>query len=128
MPVRKFAPGLVASLLAVSALAADIDGKWNAAVESPQGSFNLVFDFKSEGEKLNGAMSADMMPAAVPISEGTIKGNDVSFRLSLDLGQGGPPLVISYKGALKGDEVNLVSTLDMGQGPIESPVVLKRAR
>lgn len=128
MPVRKFALCLVASLVAVSALAADVDGKWNASVDSPQGSITLVFEFKAEGEKLAGTMSAEMMPAAMPISEGMIKGNDVSFKLSLDLGQGGPPLVISYKGALKGDEMNLTSTLDMGQGPVESPVVLKRAR
>jgi len=128
MLVRKFALGLVASLVAVSALAADIDGRWNTSVESPQGTFNLVFEFKAEGEKLNGAMSAEMMPAPAPISDGVIKGNDVSFKLSIDLGQGGPPLVISYKGTLKGDEVNLVSTVDMGQGPMESPVVLKRAK
>jgi len=128
MLVRKFALGLVASLVAVSALAADIDGRWNTSVESPQGTFNLVFEFKAEGEKLNGAMSAEMMPAPAPISDGVIKENDVSFKLSIDLGQGGPPLVISYKGTLKGDEVNLVSTVDMGQGPMESPVVLKRAK
>lgn len=128
MQVRKFAVGLIASLMAVSALAADIDGRWNTAVESPQGTFNLVFEFKAEGEKLNGAMSAEMMPAPVPISDGVIKGNDVNFKLSIDLGQGGPPLVITYKGTLKGDEVNLVSTVDMGQGPMESPVVLKRAK
>jgi len=128
MLVRKFALGLVASLMAVSALAADIDGKWNTTVDSPQGSITLVFEFKAEGEKLTGAMSAEMMPAPVPISEGSIKGNDVNFKISIDLGQGGPPLVIAYKGALKGDEVNLISTLDMGQGPMESPVVLKRAK
>jgi hypothetical protein len=128
MPVRKFALGLIASLMTVAALAADVDGKWNASVDSPQGSITLVFEFKAEGEKLAGTMSAEMMPGAMPISDGVIKGNDVSFKLSLDLGQGGPPLVISYKGAVKGDEMNLTSTLDMGQGPMESPVVLKRAR
>lgn len=128
MLIRKFALGLVASLMTVAALAADVDGKWNASVDSPQGSFTLVFEFKAEGEKLTGAMSAEMMPASMPISEGVIKGNEVSFKMSLDLGQGGPPLVIAYKGAVKGDEMNLTSTLDMGQGPVTSPVVLKRAR
>ena len=128
MQVRKFALGVLASLVAVSALAADIDGKWNAAVDSPQGQINLVFEFKADGEKLTGAMSAEMMPAPAPISEGVIKGSDVAFKLSLALAPDAPPLVITYKGTLKGDEMNLLSTLDMGQGPMESPVVLKRAK
>jgi len=128
MQVRKFALGVLASLVAMSALAADIDGKWNATVDSPQGQITLVFDFKAEGEKLTGAMSAEMLPAATPISDGVVKGSDVSFKLSLMLGEGAPPLVIDYKGTLKGDQMDLVSKLDMGQGPVESPMVLKRAK
>jgi len=128
MQVRKFALGVLASLVAVSALAADIDGKWNATVDSPQGQINLVFEFKAEGEKLTGAMSAEMMPTPTPISEGVVKGSDVSFKLSLVLAEGAPPLVIAYKGTLKGDQVDLLSTMDMGQGPVEAPLVLKRAK
>jgi hypothetical protein len=65
------------------------------------------------------------MPAS-PISEGVVKGEDVSFKLELSMMEGMPPLVITYKGKLKGDELALTSVLDMGQGPQESELVAKR--
>ncbi len=128
MEVRKFALGVLASLLAVSATAADIDGKWNAMVDSPQGQISLSFEFKAEGEKLTGALLANEMIPNTAISDGVVKGNDVSFKLSLAIAPGAPPLVITYKGAVKGDQLNLVSTLDMGQGPMETPLVATRAK
>lgn len=130
MKIRNLVLGLAASVAALPALAAGIDGKWNATVESPMGAVNLVFEFKSEGEVLNGSIAADMagqaMPAS-PISEGVIKGDEVSFKYAVEFMPGGLPLVIEYKGKLSGDELNLVSVADMGQGPQETPVLAKRA-
>jgi hypothetical protein len=95
------------------------------------GAVTLVFEFKAEGEKLNGAISADMggqaMPAS-PISDGVVKGEDVSFKYAVSMMPDAPPLVITYTGKLKGDELNLVSVLDMGQGPQETPVAARRAK
>lgn len=132
MKVRNLLLGLLATLAAQPLLAADIDGKWNAAVDSPQGSVKLVLEFKSEGEKLTGTISADMgggqgMPAS-PISEGVVKGEDVTFKLSVSIAEGQPPLVINYKGKLKGDALSLTSVMDMGQGPQESQLVATRAK
>ena len=128
MQFRKFALGMLASLLALTATAADIDGKWNATVDSPQGQISMSFEFKAEGEKLTGALLANEMIPNTAISDGVVKGNDVSFKLSLAIAPGAPPLVITYKGAVKGDQLNLLSTLDMGQGPMETPLVATRAK
>lgn len=133
MKLRQIALGLVATLAMLPALAAapaaGIDGKWLATVDGgPQGPIDLTFDLKAEGEKLTGAMSMAMMPAPTPISEGTVKGEDVSFKLSLNFMEGAPPLVISYTGKLKGDELSMKSVLDMGQGPTESVFVAKRTK
>ncbi len=128
MRIRRYVLGLVAALATWPALAADIDGKWNATVDGPQGPIELVFEFKAEGEKLVGTLSAgDQMPAA-PISDGLVRGEEVSFKFSLAMMPDAPPLVIDYKGKLKGDELDLVSTLDFGQGPMESPVAARRAK
>lgn len=128
MHLRKYVLAVAATLVAATAAAADIDGKWNSTVDSPQGQINLVWEFKAEGEKLTGTMSAEMMPAPAPISEGVIKGNEVSFKLAITMMPDAPPLVISYTGTLKGDELNMISKLDFGQGPMESPVLAKRAK
>jgi hypothetical protein len=127
MKIRMLAMGLIASLAALPALAADIDGKWNASVDTPQGALALVFEFKAEGEKLSGTISNDMM-GNLPITEGTVKGNDVTFKLSIDAGPGGA-LTVVYKGTVKGDDLKLISKFDAGQGePMETELLAKRAK
>lgn len=129
MKLRQYVMSLGLMLAALPALAADIDGKWNATVDGgPAGPVELTFDLKAEGEKLKGNMSMAMLPAPAPISEGTVKGENVSFKLSLAVMEGAPPLVISYTGKLKGDELVMNSVLDMGQGPMETPLTAKRVK
>lgn len=131
MKIRSYVLGLVATLAAFPALSAGIDGKWNATVDSPQGPVSIVFEFKSEGEKLEGSLSFDMggqaMPG-MPISKGTVKGDEVAFKFELAMMPDAPPLVIDYKGKVQGDDLTLVSVIDMGQGPMETPVVAKRVK
>jgi hypothetical protein len=131
MKIRRFALALAATLVALPAMAAGIDGKWEAKVDSPMGSVALALEFKSEGEKLTGTIAADMAGtpmAPTPITEGVAKGDDVSFKLSVSMMEGAPAMVISYKGKLKGDELTLTSSMDMGQGPQESQLVAKRVK
>jgi hypothetical protein len=131
MKIRNLALALVATLVAIPAMAAGIDGKWNATVESPMGSIPLAFEFKSAGEKITGTMAMEMAGQAMPpmtISDGVLKGEDLSFKVSLSMMEGAPAMVISYKGKLKGDELQLTSMLDMGQGPQEDKLVAKRAK
>ncbi|MFO7325465.1 MAG: hypothetical protein DIU62_007095 [Pseudomonadota bacterium] len=124
-----YVAGLAAALLAAPALAGGIDGRWNATVDGgPAGPVELTFDLKSEGEKLTGALVMAMMPDPVAISDGVVKGEDVSFTLAFNMMEGMPPMVIKYSGKVKGDELNLTSVIDMGQGPMETPVVAKRAK
>lgn len=40
-------------------------------------------------------MTMAMMPAPTPLSEGVIKGDDVSFKIAISMMEGMPPLVIS---------------------------------
>jgi hypothetical protein len=127
MSMRNYVLALAATLASLPALANGIDGKWNATVDGgPGGPVELVLQFKAEGEKLTGDISAAMMPEAMPISDGVIKGENLSFKLSLTMMEGAPPLVINYTGTLKGDDLTLKSVMDMGQGPVETVVAAKR--
>lgn len=127
--ISKCLVGLVVTLATLPGLAAGVDGKWNATVDGgPAGPVELTFDLKAEGEKLTGSLSVPMMPAPVPISEGTVKADDVAFKLELAVMEGAPPIIITYKGKVKGDELALDSVVDMGQGPMETKVLAKRVK
>ncbi|MEJ0099258.1 MAG: hypothetical protein WDO12_05730 [Pseudomonadota bacterium] len=134
MKIRNLVLALAAALVALPALAAaaaGIDGKWNATVDSPMGAVSLVMQFKSEGEKFSGTITTDMAGQALPpapISEGLVKGDDITFKLSFAMAPDQPAIIISYKGKLKGDELTLTSIIDMGQGPQETQLVAHRAK
>jgi hypothetical protein len=126
MNIRTFALGLVAAIAALPVMADNIDGKWIANVESPQGPMEVTMEFKAEGEKLAGTLSVAGMEN-LPISEGVVKGADVTFKLSLDLG--GNQLTIDYVGKVAGDKLDLVSKMDAGPGGvIESQVAATRVK
>lgn len=90
-----------ALVLAVSAMAGDINGKWKAKFDTQIGEQHYVYQFKAEGEKLTGTATNDM--GSTEIKDGTIKGDDVYFVENLDFN--GNTLRIEYTGKLKGDEI-----------------------
>jgi hypothetical protein len=129
MKIRSLTLGLAAALLSLPALADQVSGKWNLSIDTPQGPFTMVFDLKADGGKLTGSMSNDFM-GVTQISDGTVMGNDLAFRLTLDGGPGGP-MTINYKGTVKGDDLTLVSKFEGTPPPGaegEQTAVAKRAK
>jgi hypothetical protein len=75
--MRKFAPALLA---AVSAFAASVDGRWVAKVENrKKGTQEIVFNLKSEGDRLTGTVATGRRMREVTIQEGKIEGDRISF-------------------------------------------------
>lgn len=102
MKFRNVALGLV--LLAASAFAADIDGKWKGSIETPMGPVEVGFTFKADGASLTGSTTGpDGME--IKITNGKIDGDNVSFDVAIDFG--GMPLTINYTGVLKGADLAL---------------------
>jgi len=91
--------------LAGAAFAADINGKWKATFEGQMGSMEMNFAFKVDGEKITGTMGSEMM-GEQPISEGVIKGDDVSFAVAMEGPMGS--MKINYKGKVAGDQMKLI--------------------
>jgi hypothetical protein len=105
MHLRSFAFGTVAALLALPALAQDAAGK------------------------LTGVMLSDFI-GSVPIKDGAIKGNELSFKLSFEGGPDGP-MTVSYTGTVKGDELVMRSKFEgtpPGGGPAESTFTATRQK
>ncbi len=87
--------------LALSAFAADIDGKWTATFNTQIGEQHYTYTFKADGEKLTGTAKNDM--GTTDITNGTIKGDEISFVENLDFN--GNKLEITYTGKITGDEI-----------------------
>lgn len=100
---------LLAVLLAmvVFAVAADIDGKWEAQVPGRDGQTRTqTFTFKAEGDKLTGTVGG--MRGDTPITDGKINGSDVSFVVVRQTQKG--EFRQEYKGKLAGSELKLSYT------------------
>ncbi|MBZ5576613.1 MAG: hypothetical protein LAP40_08660 [Acidobacteriia bacterium] len=97
--------GLAAALLlAVSAFAADVDGKWAGTVSTPNGDIPQAFTFKADGATLTGSMTG-MDGAQIAIKDGKVDGANISFSVTLDFG--GMPFTLSFKGVVAADQIKL---------------------
>jgi len=105
-------------------------GKWSASVDTPQGPFALVFEFLVDAAgKLTGSLQNEFI-GSIPIKDGVIKGNELSFKLTIDGGPNGA-MNISYTGTVKGDDLELKSKFEgapPGGGPAEQSLVAHRAK
>jgi hypothetical protein len=101
------------------ALAANVDGKWVAQVPGQGGNTREVtFNFKAEGDKLTGTMSGRPGQPDVQITDGTVKGDDISFTQTVNAQ--GNTLKLVYKGKVSGDEIKFTRTVEgMDRPPSE---------
>ena len=104
---------LVLAVVSV-AWASDLNGKWVAQVQGQNGQTReTTFNFKVEGSKLTGTVSGRQ--GDNPISDGTIKGDDVSFTVTANFN--GNQVKSLYKGKVSGDELKLTRTREGGDQP-----------
>jgi hypothetical protein len=128
MSGRIIVAALLAAIIATPVAAQDANGKWVANIETPQGPFQMNFNFVANGASLTGDMSNEFM-GTTPIADGKVDGGNLSFKLTM---QGGPngPMTINYKGSVTGDSMALTSTFEgapPGGGPAEQQLTLTRA-
>jgi len=101
-------------LLGISsaALAADINGKWTAEVEGRNGTVTQTLVLNASGNSLAGSFEG-ARGGAVDISDGTIDGNKVSFKVVREFN--GNQFTQQYKGTLS-DSGELDLSVSMGSG------------
>ena len=113
---------LVAAAAVVQA--ADATGKWTAQVPGRGGQTReTTFNLKADGEKLTGTVSG--MQGDTEISDGKVKGDDVSFSVKVSFQ--GNDMKMNYKGKLAGDEIKFTRSVEgMDRPPAE--FTAKRAK
>ncbi len=119
--------------LTFSAMAADVTGKWTYEQAGRQGGnpTTVTLTLAVDGGKLTGKMSrpgrGGQGTTDTDISEGTVSGNTITFKISQDMR--GTTMVTTYKGTLDGDTLKLDITRPNMQGgdPTTTSVVAKRA-
>ena len=104
--------------------AADVTGKWIAQVQARNGQTReTTFNFKVDGEKLTGTMSAGQRDN--PISDGKITGDEISFTVTTNAR--GSEVKVNFKGKISGDEIKFTRTREGGGGQAQE-LVAKRAK
>jgi len=112
---------VLALVLAIPAVAADIAGKWTASFDTQIGVQNYTYTFKVDGAKLTG--TAESQFGKTEITEGTVKGDEISFVENLDFQ--GNALKVTYTGKISGDEIKFSRNVaDM----VTEEFVAKRAK
>ena len=114
---------IVVFACAIAVFAADFNGTWTAAIDTQVGVQNYTFTFKVEGEKLTGKAKSAFANAETVITEGVVKGDDISFVENLVYE--GMPLKIVYKGKISSNEIKFSRNMaDIA----DEPFVAKRAK
>ena len=98
-------------VFALTLCAADVAGTWKATLETPKGSLENTFVFKTDGAKLFGTLSNELL-GEVPISDGKVDGDNLSFNITAL--RDGNEYKVMYKGKMDGKEMKLTMTFPGG--------------
>ncbi len=109
-------------IVAVVASATDITGNWKADLQTPQGTVQVSYTFKQNGETLTGTWQAARSPT-IEISEGKVSGDQVSFVVKMGANA---DITFAHEGKIAGDEIQFTMK-PSGEFP-GSSVVAKRVK
>ena len=87
--------------MTLAALAADVSGQWTSTFTTQIGEQHYTYTFKVDGDKLTGSAKNDN--GTTEITDGSIKGDDISFVENIDMM--GNKISITYTGKVSGDEI-----------------------
>jgi hypothetical protein len=90
------------ALLAITAFAANVSGKWTGQMPTRNGdSREVTFNLKADGDKLTGTMGGPQ--GDIEIKDGKISGDNISFKTNLEFN--GNSFVLLFKGTVSGDQI-----------------------
>jgi hypothetical protein len=102
-------------LVGLTINAQTLDGKWVGKMDSPNGTLELTYNFKTDAAVLNGDVSSQM--GTIQLENGKVNGNEFSFDINFN-GQ-----VINHTGVLNGNIIKL--SLPMIDQPMELTRVIE---
>lgn len=78
----------------------DTSGVWELTIQTPRGAMTRTLTLEQDGTSLEGTLDTRM--GSVPITEGSVEGNRISFTVAMS-GRGGRTFEMSYRGSVDGD-------------------------
>lgn len=109
-------------LLAASAFAADVTGKWKGSFEVPNGPvLNLVFELKAADAALTGTVTG-MLDHALEIKDGKVDGDSVSFWITSEYQ--GNPIKLMYTGKVGDGQIQF--TMGTEDGGWSTQIIAKK--
>jgi opacity protein-like surface antigen len=114
---------LILAILPAAAMAADITGSWSGTMSMGDNQFTLTYNFKQEGGTLTGSV-VPPNGEALPLSEGKVDGDKVSFAVKTEMNGGAVKFVSS--GTIKGEEITITTKVEGNHDFPETPMTLKR--
>ncbi|HWE85595.1 MAG TPA: hypothetical protein VG267_11670 [Terracidiphilus sp.] len=106
--LRKIALALLlVSFGAITALAADVTGKWSGTVTTPRGDQQITFNFKVDGAALSGTVTTPR--GGTDITDGKVDGANISFTQKVSFN--GNDMTINYTGKVDGDSIKFTRTV-----------------
>jgi hypothetical protein len=107
-------------LAAFSAIAGDLSGTWTASIPARNNEIqDLTFQLVQKGDTITGKLYRDT--TSVPILDGKISGDQLSFRVESEEQVGNEFILIKYKftGSIKGQGIEL--TREREANPLLKP-------
>jgi len=101
----------VACAIPTLAQGGGVAGTWDVTLNSPQGTFNMQFNLKQDGEKVTGVVKSQRGERPL---EGTIKGKDVTIKWTTKYEDNDLPITLT------GKVTSVVSTLIMSPASTSS--------
>jgi hypothetical protein len=93
---------------------ADVVGKWEFTVESPQGANTLTVTFARANNALTGVAESQM--GSLNLVDVMVAANDLSFTMRFE--QNGQTFDIPFKGKVTGAAAEGAATINMGDSPM----------
>ena len=96
--------------------AQNINGKWKGEMQGPNGSMELIFNFKVSGDTLSGTVTSPM--GELPMSNGKINGKTFSFDVNAN------EMIINHQCTVMSDSISMkVPGMPGGE---DMAIILKR--
>ncbi len=100
---------LVATTIAATAIAADATGTWTWTTKSKKGKeIENTLTLKAEGDKLTGELARGPQQRSTEISNGTLKGDEISFDVTVE--RNGNAQTTKFSGKVEGDTIKGTQT------------------
>ena len=119
-PMKRTGEAKVELPKANTAVAAEFEGNWEGAIDTPNGSLRIVVHFKNQPDKTVVATldSPDQNASDLPLTDVVQQGSALEFQLRLAGG--------GFKGALNKEATQIVGEWSQGGG--STPLVLKKSQ